>query len=294
MHLLKAATLSVSNLDRSVALYSGWLDYTTVEKGTVTDDLAAAWGAPAAAGRRTAVMAPASGADIFIRFVEADPVATFKPLTTYGWAAIEICVRDVLSVASRMERSPFKIIGPPREIEGLDAIYPMQVMGPDGEVVYLTQIRSNLPAYRLPRAKSMIDHLFILVLGCSDMRASIKWFEDAVGLGLGRVMDIEYTMLAKAFGTPLDELHTISTVIHDKDVFLELDQLPDVAGPRPGPKDALPPGVAMATLKAPDFDAIAGDWAAPPAARDGAIYGGGRSGTLIAPDGTRVEIVETH
>ena len=42
--------------------------------------------------------------------------------------------------------SPFEIIGPPREIDGVPAIYPLQVRGPDEEIVYLTQIRADLPA----------------------------------------------------------------------------------------------------------------------------------------------------
>jgi len=291
MHLLRSATLTVADVARSAATYAEWLDYTVVEQGPLADDLAAAWGAPASAGRASAVMAPASGANIFIRFVEGDPVPDYQPLRTHGWAAIEICVEDVLAVNARMEKSPFEIIGPPREIEGLDSIYPMQVKGPDGEIVYFTQIRSDLPAFRLPRAKSLIDHLFILVLACSDMRASIKWFEDTTNLSLGRTMEIKYTMLANAFGTPEDELHEICTIVHDKDVFLELDQYPPAATPRPGHAGALAPGVSIATLTTPDIDAVAGDWLTPPTPRQGAIYGGARTGVLRGLDGELVELV---
>lgn len=292
MKLLRAATLTVKSVDAATSTYGRWLDYATVESGVVPDDLAASWGAPASAGRRYAVMAPASGADIYIRFVEGDPVPDFTPLRTYGWAAIEICVEDVLATNERLVGSPFEVIGPPREIDGLPEIFPMQVQGPDGEVAYFTQIRDDLPAYDLPRAGAPIDKLFILVLACSDMHASINWFVEHVGLQFGRDMEIQYTMLAKAFGAPPDQLYTISTVIHERDVFLELDQYPEMATARPAHPGALPPGVAMATLKTPDFDAINGEWITPPVKRDGPVYAGMRAGTLRAPDGSLVEIVE--
>lgn len=292
MKLLRAATLTMPDVRASVDRYCEWLDYAVVEEGELERDLALSWGAPANAGRCYAILEPASMSDVFLRFVEGDHRPDYLPLRTYGWAAIEICVKDVLAVNERMQRSPFEIIGPPREIEGLPAIFPMQVKGPDGEIVYLTQIRDDLPAYDLPRAETLIDKLFICVLACSDMRRSAKWFEDVVGLSFGREMTIEYTMLQSAFNTPKERLYTISTMVHERDVFLELDQYPEMATPRAHAAHALPPGFSLLTLKTPDFSRIRGEWITPPRHRDGAIYGGGRTGTLRAPDGALVEIVE--
>ncbi len=292
MKLLRAATLLTPDVRAAAKRYADWFDYAEIESGALDADLAASWGAPAAAGARYAVLRPASGADVYLRFVEGETPAAYRPLRTYGWAAIEICVQDVLAVNERMERSPFEIIGPPREIPDLTAIFPMQVKGPDGEIVYLTEIRNDLPEYDLPRAASLIDKLFICVLASSDMRASLNWFEKAIGLSPGRDMAIEYTMLAAAFDTPKEQLYTIATMTHGRDVFLELDQYPDAATPRPKAQGALPPGVSMLTLKHPAFDTVKGDWITPPRRRDGAVYGGGRAGTLRDPDGALVEIVE--
>jgi catechol 2,3-dioxygenase-like lactoylglutathione lyase family enzyme len=292
MKLLRAATLTVADLDAAEALYRDFLDYTTVSRGTLGADLAEAFDAPKSAHARSLVMAPASGAEIYLRLVEQKPVPEYKPLTTYGWNSIEICVQDVLAAHERIKPSPFEVIGPPREIEGLPAIYPMQMKGPDGEIVYLTQIRDNLPAYDLPRATAPIDRLFILVIGCSDMHASLKWFDDTLGFETGRVMEIEYHMLADAFGTPRTELHTISTGIHGRDVFLELDQYPAAATERPQHEGMLVPGCCVGSFLHPDFDSIKGDWVSPPKVRDGAPYNGKRSGTLRGPDGLLVEVIE--
>jgi catechol 2,3-dioxygenase-like lactoylglutathione lyase family enzyme len=155
----------------------------------------------------------------------------------------------------------------------------------------LTQIRSDLPDYDLPRADSLIDKLFILVLACSDMEASARWFRDTLGIQHGRKMEIIYSMINNAFGLPADTRHRLATGIHERDCFLEFDQYPAAATTRPGDPEALPPGIAMTTLLHPDIDAVPGDWIMPPAPRSGPVYGGRRAGVLRAPDGTRVEVV---
>lgn len=292
MKLLRAATVTVSDLGRSVDLYSRYFDYSVVEQGHISEALAASWNTPNSAGCAYAVLQPHSGTEIFLRFVEQPPVEGFKALRSYGWNALEICVQDVMAVNARMQDSPFEIIGPPNKIPGLDAIHPMQVKGPDEEIVYLTQINDDLPEYNLPRAGSLIDKLFILVMGNSDMDRAAVWMQETCGLAFGREMEIPYTMIAKAYGTPLDELHRICTLIHDKDVFLELDQYPDEAVARPRHEGMLAPGCAIGTLFHPDFDALPGPWLTPPAARDGSIYKGQRVGVLQDPDGTLIEMVE--
>lgn len=297
MKLLRAATLSVANLERSVDLYTRFLDYTVAEQGTVDTALAASWGAPQAAGRRMAVLRPASSADIFLRFVENDIHPDYVPLRTYGWAAIEINVLDVLKVAERMAASGFEIIGPPREIETLPAIFPMQVKGPDGEIVYLTQVRSDLPDFDITRAEALIDRLFIMVMACSDLPASLAWMEEHTRLQIGRPhLPIVYTMLANAFNLPMEQLHVIATMIDGRDVFLELDQYPEQATPRPHIPGMLPQGIAVGSILTPHFDAILANssqfFVAPPQAHASVVYGGARAVTLRAPDGTLVEMVE--
>lgn len=291
--MLRCATLSVGDPDASAQRYVRWLDYRIVEEGRVEPDLAAGWGAPAMAGRRYLVLAPSSGAEVFLRLVACDPIPGYLPLRTYGWAAIEICVADVLAVDQRLRDSPFEIIGPPRPLEGLPAIFPMQVQGPDQEIVYLTQILDDLPMYDLPRAASLVDSMFIAVLACSDLDGSLRWFERQLRLALGRKMDIPYTMLADAFGLPASDLYTIATISHGRDVFLELDQYPRGASPRPMRPGELPPGAGLVTLAHPEFHLLEGRWIAAPCRQAGIVYGGRRAGTMRAPDGTLIELMET-
>lgn len=296
MKIMRAATLVVSDLKRSCDLYSEWLDYNIVEQGTVPSDLAESWGTPKTTGQSYAVLQPASGADVFLRFIEQPVVPSYKALRTYGWNAVEICTQDTPKVAERMERSPFKIIGPPAEIEGLPTIFPMQVKGPDEEIVYLTQIKGDLPNYDLPRAGSFIDKLFILVMGCSNFQTSKEWLVKQLNLSAGRDMSIDYSMINQAFDLPDGTLHEIATLIHEKDVFLEVDQYPKQATQRPRHEGMLPPCAAIGTFLHPDFDRIddlnEDNWITPPVKRSGPFYNNKRSGTLSAPDGTLIEIIE--
>ena len=292
MHLLRAATLVTSDPEDTAATYVRWMDYTVVERGEVPTDLAASWGAPGSAGRAYTVCRPKSGRDVYLRFVQGETPADYKPLRTYGWAAIEICVQDVLAVNTRMEASPFEIIGQPARLESLPTIFPMQVRGPDQEIVFLTQILGDVPEYALPRAESLIDRLFILVLACSDIEASNRWLERALKLDAGRAIELPYTVLSDAFGLPADHRHKIATLTHGRDVFLEVDQYPPDATARTQHAGQLPPGIAMATLKHPNFTDLDGPWIHPPARREGVIYGDGRVGVMAGPDGVLVEVVE--
>ena len=297
MRVLRAATLTVSDLARSRDLYCHWLDYSVAELGHVSSTLGAAWGAPKCAGADYCVLRPASGRDVFVRMIAQPAHPDYVPLTSYGWAAIEICNQDTDKVAARMKDSPFEIIGPPKVLDGMPAIYPMQVKGPDGEIVYLTEIRADIEAYDLPRAQSLIDCLFILVMACRDIDASLDWLARHCGLTSGRTMEIIYSMINNAFELPADTKHKLSTMKHGRDVCLEVDALPVEATPRPRHEGFLPPCVAMGSLLTDEFDALHAIntdlWITPPAAYDSVIYGGKRSATLRAPDGTLVEIIES-
>ena len=293
MHLIRAATLTSSDLDRSIDWYTRWLDYDVVEESPLDESLAKSWDTSLMGGRRQVVLRPSSGRDIYLRFVQQGTNPDYEPLKSFGWNAVEICTQDTDAVNARMIESPFEIIGPPKKITGLDSIYPMQVMGPDREVVYLTQINDDLPEYDLPRANSLIDSLFILVIGSSDMERELTFLRDVIGLSPGRSMEIDYTMISKAHGLPGGSLHALATVKHKRDVFLEVDQYPDGSTTRPKRTGELCPGIAIGTLHHPDFDAVLARSGKTAITPPGLIYGGQRTVTLTTPDGTLIEIVDT-
>jgi hypothetical protein len=124
------------------------------------------------------------------------------------------------------------------------------------------------------------------------MAASRRWFAEVLGLQPWPDVALEYGVLSHAFGLPADHKHRIATLSHGADVFLEVDQYPAGAVARPGRPGALPPGVAIATLLAPDLAALRdAPWITRPCSHDGVIYGGKLAGTLRSPDGSLVEVV---
>lgn len=292
MTLLKCATHVVADLDNAIARYESWMDYRTVERGEVPSDLAAAWDAPASAHRSYAVLQPASGAEVFLRFVEGDPVPDYLPIRTYGWAAIELCVTDVEAVNAKMLESPFEVIGPPKPLDGFATVKPMQVRGADLETVYLTQILQPGPDTGLPQPQSLVDRPFIMVLACPDLRKTAQWVKDVFDLPMIDPVAIRYSMIEKAFGLPETTKIELTTARGGGQVFLELDQYPDAASERPRHPGALPPGVAITTMVYPDFDRLEAHWSSPPVVRGGAVYGGCRTGVVITPEGALLEIVE--
>lgn len=292
MTLLKCATHVVGDINDAIARYESWMEYRTVEQGDVPADLAAAWNAPASAGRRYAVLQPASGDEVFLRFVEGDPVPEYAPIRTYGWAAIELCVTNVEAVNEKMLQSPFEVIGPPKPLDGFATVKPMQVRGADLETVYLTEILQPGPGTGLPEPKSLVDRPFIMVLACPDLRKTAQWVKDVLGLPMIDPVAIRYSMIEKAFGLPETAKTELTTARGAGQVFLELDQYPEAATERPRHEGALPPGVAITTMLYPDFDRLEGHWASAPVVREGAVYGGKRSGVLLTPEGALLEVVE--
>jgi len=296
MRLMRAATLTISDLTRSQTQYCDWLNYSCVEEGRISQDLAASWGTPRTADQPYAVLQPESGADVFIRLIEQASVPEYQPLRTFGWAAIEICNQNTLKVNARMERSPFEIIGPPKKLDGLPDIFAMQVKGPDQEIVYLTEIRNSPDTDHLPQAESLIDKLFILVMACTDIETTGSWLEKHLLIEKDSSMEIVYSMINKAFNMPPDTKHPLATLKHGKDVFLEIDTYPDATIIRPKHEGMLPPCAAIGSFIHPEFDKLVEinkiNWITPPEIYEGKIYNNKRSGTLRCPDGTLIEMIE--
>lgn len=293
MTLLKCATLIVSDVDVATRRYGEYFDYTIVEAGHIADDLADAWGTPASAGRPYAVMQPASETPVFIRLVEGTPVQDYAPIRSYGWAATEICVQDVEAVNKRMIASDdFEVIGPPKPLDGFPNVKPMQVRGPDKEIIYLTEIRVDDPSSGLPNPKSPIDRPFIMVLACPDLQKTAAWLRDVLKLEVIDPVAIRYSMISLAFQLPEDSRHELVTAKWQGQVFLEADQYPKGSIERPCEAGELPPGVAIVTMVYPNMDDLQGHWFSPPKPRSGPLYGGARVGILKTPEGALLEVIE--
>lgn len=284
---------TVPDLAAAVAAYRDLLGLVPVEQGPLDADLAAAWGAPATTEAPMATLQTASGAPSFLRLVEQPPEPGFRPTRSFGWAAFEISVADVFGLAGRLEGSAFDIIGPPKQIAGMAAFIPMQVLGPGREMLYLNQVLADMPDLDLPRAAAGVDRIFITILATPDRPATVEWYARALGLEAGASFTIAYSMINKAFGLPDTHQTTLTMVQKGRLPIIEVDDYPAEATVRATHSGLLPPGNALVTLAVDSLAQCACDWIAPPRRLSGPLYAGRRAATVRGPAGELLELVET-
>jgi catechol 2,3-dioxygenase-like lactoylglutathione lyase family enzyme len=282
----------VPDLDEALTCYRGTLQLDLLHTGPLDADLAASWSTPASAGARHAVLRAKSGSDCWFRLVEQPDHPEFKPTTTYGWGAFECTVEDVFGWPARLEGTPFEIVGMPRKLPGMDAFVPMQVLGTGREMVYLNQVFDDMDKTDLPRAGSLTDRIFIVILGTPDREASCAWYRERLGLNLADTYEIPYQMINDAFGLSGDYITAMTMVQSARMPIVEVDGYPAQAAPRARHPGMLPPGNALVTLAMRDLDACQVDWITPPAARQGPLYEGRRAGTTVGSAGELLELVE--
>ncbi len=287
---IKMATIAAPELKKVEAWYGQWLDYSVVERGSVTEELAASWAAPESAGRPFIVMQPASGADVLIRAVEIDAVPDYRAMTTFGWNAIELVVDDLYTLHDRLKQSPFEIIGEPRSLGGSFAsIHAMQMIGPAQEMLYLTTETGDRDASSLPIPQSAVDRLFIVVLAGPDLDRLRDFYTGRLNMAKGPIFDIPIRSIARAQGLPDNHLFSISLARGtEHGNSIELDGYPETATHRPRPDGQLPPGVALVSFSVDNLDALDIDFITNPVR----AYGTMRAASFIGPAGELTELIE--
>jgi hypothetical protein len=289
---IKMATISAPDVGACEDAYSRHLGYELIERGTVDETLAASWGTPRQAGSHYLVMGPASGTQVFVRFVESEPVREFVPLRSYGWAALEITVQDADRLNEQLKGSPFEIIGEPTRMDFNDAIYPMQVVGPAGDVLYLNQVNASLPDFDLPLARSLVDHIFITILAAPDMQKGVDFYKAGFGWGQGNSYEIPYSVINNAFGFPAERAHKLTMNCVGRIVNNEVDQYPSETIVRPCNPGMLPPGVSMVSFITESLEKAKVEFLTAPIRMAGQPYDGRRSATCVGAAGELAELIE--
>ena len=245
---IAAVTVTAPDLAVVEAAYARYLGYRCIQRGVVSTETAATWDAPLSAGRRYVVLGPESGEPVVIRFVEDAAAAEWRALTTFGWNAIEIVVQDVDALAARLAGSPFRTIGAPKGLSRFPMIRAMQVIGPAGECLYLTEVGPG-SGLTLAPALSFVGRVFIVVAGGPDVQAL---FDAYAGFANTADPPVETPVgvISEANGLPPDTLHPHGLVRLSEGTMIELDGYPSVARPRGGAPGELPPGFAMASFTA--------------------------------------------
>ena len=249
IHSLAGVTFLTPDLDAAIAAYDTFLGYRGDAIELVGAVRAQTWGVPQAAAARMITLFPASDEKRFLRLVEATPAPDNRPLASFGWTAAEIVVADVDALAEQLADSPFRIIGPPAilDFEFTDQLKAMQVLGPGGEILYLTEIGGEIPGFALPKAESFVGQLFIMVLAAADI-AGPGAFYAGQGRMIGPEILAPIEILSSAHGLPPEYRHRLATIALDDRSLLEVDAYPDGTGPRLPSSIGLPSGIAMVSV----------------------------------------------
>jgi catechol 2,3-dioxygenase-like lactoylglutathione lyase family enzyme len=241
-----SVTTVVRDLDSIEHAYTAFLGMRVEARDKVDAAQAHAWGAPACAGCDILVLRPEIGEATRLRFI-ADPHAgTCAPFTSHGWNATEITVRDTDILAARLADSPFRIIGPPANLKGFETIRAMQVLGPAGECLYLTDVRADAS---LAQASAEVGQVFIVVVGGPDIDALSAFYGKHFTNEMSDPVAVPIGVINAANHLPADTRHKLGLLRLPDGTRIELDQYPRGTGPRATVPGHLPPGMAMVSFR---------------------------------------------
>jgi catechol 2,3-dioxygenase-like lactoylglutathione lyase family enzyme len=287
-----AVTLTAPDLHATEEAYTRFLEFRLVERGEVSHELAAAWGAPLAEGRKFSLLQSASGAEVYLRIVQSPPTPGYEVMKTHGWNANEILCQDPDALAQRLANSPFRIIGAPRPLGSNSKVRAMQAIGPAGELVYLTRIPPEGGTAVKTPAQAFVDRTFIVVLGGPDMAAMRSFYANQFGMKVTEPFSTPINVLNDAWKLGADYTTPLALVLISPGFAIELDGYAPLTTPRPTRAGDLPPGIAMISFAADNLDAKSLNWRVPLAVRKAKPYAGRRSGMMQGVAGEWLELIE--
>jgi hypothetical protein len=281
-------TISVLNLGSVEDAYKDHLGYTSVDHGTLSTNVAETWNTKKMVGNKYLVMQPSSNEHVYLRFIENPTTKDHAAMTTHGWNATELLVKDPDTLAKQLANSPFTVIGPPKDLWAApNAPRAMQVRGPTGEVLYLTR---NLDF----KFNTFVDRVFIMVLAGPSMADLNDYYSNKMGLSVGATMQFPITAVSRAQSLSPDTTYPLAIATVSQRFLVELDEYPETSGPRQFTDGFLPPGTSMVTFEVEDLDAFNVDWRATPRKLGGLPYAGRRTAVTIGPAGEWIELIETN
>ncbi len=275
--------------------YSRWLGYQVRERGTISAELAKAWAAPGAAGKRYLLLSSEPSPNVFIRVIEGKaPPADLLPLTSWGWTGIEIIIDDPVALREQLRDSPFRVIGEPAPLGAFPTIKAFQVVGPSGEVLYLTAETGDRSKSILPPPGGPVGRIFIMVVGGPDIDALLDFYSSRFNLVRNPARMLSVGVIKRAQQLADGELTPLATArLAERGNLIEFDGYSSRTRARPTEPGQLPPGIVSTTFAVANLDSLQVEWLAPPTRHEGLAYQGKRAGTLRGPAGELIELIET-
>lgn len=244
---LRHATLIVADARPLVEAYAA-LGLVAGAAQTIDGSQARAWGQPALARRHMVPLATRPGGDPLLRLIEV-PAAPPRPTRhSHGWLALEILVRDVDDLAARLSGPGWQIVGAPADLDVSPSIRAMQVVGPAGEMLYLTQVKAPVPPFQIPLsdalpAQQALGPLFIAVMSVPSRSDAL-----AACAGLAPLQTLQFetkvSVLNRTLGRDLATRWPVATTQWAGQCLFEIDEVVDRQVGAPAAPGVLPTGLA--------------------------------------------------
>ena len=216
------ATLIAPDLQQVCDAYVAQLDLQVQQQGTLSTDDAAALDLHDLAGAPLAWLTNSAGEPV-LRVIEDPAAVVAEPMFRHGWLSLEVLVGDIDTLAAGLQ-PPFKVLGAAANLELSDAIRAAQVLGPCGELLYLTQIKAQVPPFDLPMTDASVANTFIGVMTTPDRDASQHAWSALLG-AKGWAFDTKITVLNRAYGKPLEGRFPVAVVPMPGQCMVEIDQV---------------------------------------------------------------------
>ncbi|MGE8224262.1 MAG: hypothetical protein ACN6RK_00625 [Stenotrophomonas sp.] len=216
------ATLIAPDLQQVCDAYVAQLAMQVQQRATLSAEDAAALDLPDLTGAASAWLANSAG-EAVLRVIEDPHAIVAEPMFRHGWLSLEVLVGDIDVLAAGLH-APFKVVGPAANLELSDAIRAAQVLGPCGELLYLTQIKAAVPPFDLPMTDAAVASTFIGVMTTPDREASQRAWSALLG-AKGWAFDTRITVLNRAYGRALEGRYPVAVVPMPGQCMVEIDQV---------------------------------------------------------------------
>jgi hypothetical protein len=253
---LRQATLIVNDAAPMLAAYAA-LGLGALRHGAVTTKQADAWGHAELADCDMVELGTTPNECGLLRLIEV-PGAPPRPTRfSHGWLALEVLVRDVDALAKLLPDHGFDVVGPPADLDLSPSIRAMQVVGPVGEMLYLTQVRAPVPPFDIPVSPHWFDGrpfeqhigpLFIAVMS-TPSRANALLACSALMPKQCLQFDTKITVLNRALGRALDSRWPVATAQWAGGCLFEIDEVQGTDLVAATTVGALPAGLAWISMQ---------------------------------------------
>ena len=245
---IACVTVRTPSLAATEAAYEEFLHYRVVSRKPVSRFQAELWGVASLAGTPALLMAPAAATDFIFRFIELPAEPGYRAFRRHGWHAAELIVARVDVLAEQLRNSPFEIVSPPLDLSFCPDIRAMQIRGPGGEILYLTEFKKPVPGLDSPPARCAVDRTFIVIVGGSSLDAMQGYFSTAFGVPKTPAMESRVQTMALEFGLSREHRFRIAALPLIDRCYIEADEMPANAQQLPRDQQELPAGIAMVSF----------------------------------------------